>query len=109
MSLLAGAAVTIAPDARIGHNAYTAGASVESQPASQIGGSLVIGGGQGLVSGQTTNDLLAATGRLRLEGAVGRNAKIAVSSSKNAPAPRYMNGPNTPPMPYVPAGLTFGP
>ena len=79
--IAAGAAVTIGPDARIGHNAYTAGASVESQAGSQIGGSLLIGAGQGLVSGQITNDLLAGASRLRLEGTVGRNAKIAVDTS----------------------------
>ena len=77
----AAAAVTIGPDARIGHNAYTTGASVESQAGSLIGGSLLIGAGQGLVSGQITNDLLVGAGRLRLESTVGRNAKIAVDTS----------------------------
>ena len=77
----AAAAVTVGPGARIGHNAYTAGASVESQADSLIGGSLLIGAGQGLVSGQITNDLLAGAGRLRLEGTVGRDAKLAVDTS----------------------------
>jgi hypothetical protein len=104
-----GAAVTIGPDARIKHNAYTAGASVESQAGSQIGGSLLIGAGQGLVSGQITNDLLVGANRLRLEGTVGRNAKIAVDTTNTGFSPRYMYGPNMPPMPYVQAGLTFGP
>jgi len=103
-----GAAVTIGPDARIKHNAYTAGASVESQADSQIGGSLYIGAGQGLVSGQITNDLLAGAGRLRLEGTVGRNAKIAVDASDNSLSPSYVYGPNMPPMPSVRPGLTFG-
>jgi cytoskeletal protein CcmA (bactofilin family) len=105
----AGAAVTMGPGARIGHNAYTAGASVESQPGSLIGGSLLIGAGQGLVSGQITNDLLAGANRLRLEGMVGRNAKIAVNASDTDFSPRTFYGPNMPPMPTVPAGLTFGP
>ena len=105
----AGAAVTIGPGARIGHNAYTAGASVESQAGSLIGGSLLIGAGQGLVSGQITNDLLVGASRLRLEGTVGRNAKIAVDASDSRFSPSYMYGPNMPPMPSVPAGLTFGP
>ncbi len=105
----AGAAVTIGPDARIGHNAYTAGASVESRGGSLIDGSLLIAAGQGLVSGQITNDLLAGANRLRLESAVGRNAKIAVdaSTSEFSPTSAYF-GPNMPPMPGVPAGLTFG-
>jgi hypothetical protein len=104
----AGAAVTVGPDARIKYNAYTAGASVESQPNSQIGGSLFIGAGQGLVSGQIANDLLAGTGRLRLEGTVGRNAKIAVDASSTSPSLGYTYGPNMPPVPSVRPGLTFG-
>ncbi len=105
----AGAAVTLGSDARIGHNAYTAGASVESRGGSQIGNSLLIGAGQGLVSGQITNDLMAGANRLRLESAVGRNAKIAVDASTSGYSPSTMfYGPNTPPMPAVPAGLTFG-
>lgn len=105
----AAAAVTIGPNARIGHNAYTAGASVESQGGSQIGGSLLIGAGQGLVSGQISRDLLAGVGRLRLEGTVGRDAKIAVDASNKSPSLSYMYGPNMPPMPSVRPGLTFGP
>ena len=103
-----GAAVTIGPDAKIGYNAYTACVSVESKTGSQIGGSLLIGAGQGLVSGKITNDLLAGTNRLRLEGTVGRNAKIAVDGSDTRYSPGYMYGPNMPAMPYVPAGLSFG-
>ncbi len=104
----AAAAITIGPDARIGYNAYTAGASVQSQAGSRIGGSLIIGAGQGLVSGQIAKDLLAGTGRLRLEGTVGRNAKIAVDASSTTPSLGYMYGPNMPAMPVVPPGLTFG-
>jgi len=104
----AGAAVTIGPDARIKHNAYTMGAGVESQADSQIGGSLYIGAGQGLVSGQITNDLLVGANRLRLEGAVGRNAKVAVDTTDRGVTPNYMYGPNMPPMPAVQPGLTFG-
>ena len=105
----AAAAVTVGPGARIGHNAYTTGASVESQAGSLIGGSLLIGAGQGLVSGQITNDLLAGAGRLRLEGTVGRDAQLAVDTSDTGFSGRSWYGPNMPPMPYVPAGLTFGP
>jgi hypothetical protein len=105
----AGAAVTIGPGARIKYNAYTAGASVESQGGSQVGGSLVIGAGQGLVSGQIAKDLRAGVSRLRLEGAVGRDAKVAVDGSDSGFSPSsYMFGPDMPPMPAVPSGLTFG-
>ncbi|MBN1311402.1 MAG: polymer-forming cytoskeletal protein [Anaerolineae bacterium] len=103
----AGAVVTIGPEAQITHNAYAMGAGVESQSGSQIGGSLLIGGGQGLVSGDITNDLLVGSGRLRLEGTVGRNANVAVDTSGRSYSPTYY-GPDTPSMPSIPAGLTFG-
>ncbi|MCS7040406.1 MAG: polymer-forming cytoskeletal protein, partial [Caldilineales bacterium] len=104
----AGAAVTIGSNSRIGYNAYTAGASVESRAGSRIGGSLYIGAGQSLVSGQISRDLLAGVGRLRLEGTVGRHAKIAVDATDKSPSLAYMSGPNMPPVPVVPPGLTFG-
>src|SRR5665647_2395389 len=104
----AGAAVTIGPNAQIGYNVYSAGSSVETQPESQIGGSLVIGAGQGLIAGQTTSDLVAGASRLRLEGTVGRNARIRVGSADSEFSPGDF-GPRTPAMPSVPTGLTFGP
>lgn len=104
----AAAAVTIGPNARIGYNAYAGGASVETQVGSRIGGSLYIGAGQGLVSGQIDRDLIAGTGRLRLEGTVGRHARIAVDATNKTPSLAYMYGPNMPPVPVVGPGLTFG-
>jgi hypothetical protein len=85
--MAAAAAVTLGPNAQIGHSAYTAGGSVASRAGSLIGGSLLIGAGQGLVSGQTTNDLLASASRLRLEGLVGKNAKLSVGNSKSSFVP----------------------
>jgi len=102
--------VTIGPDAQIGYNAYTAGGSVESKSGSRVGGSLLLAAGQGLVSGQVTNDLLGGANRLRLEGLVGRNAKIAADASSARYSFNSMYyGPNTPSMPFVQPGLTFGP
>jgi hypothetical protein len=102
-----GAAVTIGPEAQIGYNVYAGGSSVESKSGSRIGGSLLLGAGQGLISGQTARDLLAGTSSLRLEGAVGRDAKIAVNTADRRYSPGYY-GPRAPVMPSVPAGLTFG-
>jgi len=102
--------VTIGSGAQIEYNAYTAGGSVESQAGSRVGGSLLLAAGQGLVSGQVTNDLLAGANRLRLESVVGRNAKIAADASTSSYSLNSMYyGPNTPAMPFVQPGLTFGP
>ncbi len=104
----AAAAVTIGPDARINHNAYTAAASVESRSGSLIDGTLLIGTGQGLVSGQITKDLLVAANSLRLEGMVGRDARLSVDDAAGTWSAASVLGRNTPPMPAVPGGLTFG-
>lgn len=102
--------VTIGPKAQIGYNAYTAGGSVETQAGSLVGGSLLLAAGQGLVSGQVTNDLLAGANRLHLESTVGRNAKLAADASTASYSFNSMYyGPNTPQMPFVQPGLTFGP
>ncbi len=106
--IAAGAAVTLGSASRVGYNVYAAGNSVESKPGARVGGSLVLAGAQGLVAGQTTNDLLSATGRMRLDGTVGRNAKIVIGSTTSSYSPNYSFGPQTPAMPSVPAGLTFG-
>jgi hypothetical protein len=105
----AGGVVTLGPGAQIAHSAYTAGGSVESQAGSLVGGSLLIGAGQGLVSGQVTNDLLAGAGRLRLESAVGGDAKINVDSSGSDSSTAFLTGLNAATAPNVPPGLTFGP
>lgn len=102
--------VTVGPNAQINYNAYTAGGSVESRAGSRIGGSLLLAAGQGLVSGQVTNDLLAGANRLRLESTVGGDAKIAADASTASYSFNSMYyGPNTPAMPFVQPGLTFGP
>jgi cytoskeletal protein CcmA (bactofilin family) len=105
----AAAAVTLGSDANITDDVLSAGASVESKAGSQIGGALLIGAYQGLVSGAVAEDLFSGTSRLRLEGNVAGDAKIAVDTDDDnfTPGP-MMFGPNMPPMPSVPAGLTFG-
>jgi hypothetical protein len=102
-------AVTLGPSAKIADDVFSAGASVETRAGSQIGGSLLLGAGQGLVKGAVSENLRSGTGNLRLEGTIGGDAAIAVGSSQNGWSPTYFSGPNNPPMPSVPAGLTFGP
>ncbi|OGO29575.1 MAG: hypothetical protein A2Z16_07060 [Chloroflexi bacterium RBG_16_54_18] len=105
----AGAAVTLGPDARIADDVFSAAASVETQPGSTIGGQLMIGAFQGLVAGDVMEDLRVGSNRLRLEGTVGGDAWVAVNAADQdyTPMPMWL-GPDAPPMPSVPAGLTFG-
>jgi cytoskeletal protein CcmA (bactofilin family) len=105
----AAGAVTLGPSAKVGDDVITTGMSVETRHGSEIGGSLLVGAGQGLLVGNVGEDLLSGTANLRLEGSIGRDAIIRVGSAKNGFSPSNFSGPNNPPMPSVPAGLTFGP
>jgi cytoskeletal protein CcmA (bactofilin family) len=106
----AAAVVTLESTANVVDDFFSAGASVESQPGSKVGGSLLIGAYQGLVAGNVTEDLLVGANRLRLESQIGRDARIAVDTTNtSANFQPYMFGPNMPAMPSVPTGLTFGP
>jgi cytoskeletal protein CcmA (bactofilin family) len=105
----AAAAVTLGRDAKVTDDVFGGAASVESMPGSQIGGTLLIGAFQGLVSGSVAEDLLVGASRLRLEGSIGGDAMIAVDNAENTYAPNpMMYNPNMPAMPSVPSGLTFG-
>jgi cytoskeletal protein CcmA (bactofilin family) len=100
--------VTLGSNASIAGDVFSAGASVESELGSTIGGTLFLGAYQGLVSGSVAEDWFAGANRLRLEGTVGGDAKLSFDTS-DAPAVRsFMFGPDMPAMPDVPAGLTFG-
>ncbi len=105
----AAAVVTVGRDAKVGDDVFGAAASVESRPGSLINGTLLIGAFQGLVSGSVAEDLLVGASRLRIEGSVGGDAKIAVDNADTSYTPSSMRfGPNAPDMPSVPGGLTFG-
>jgi hypothetical protein len=105
----AAAAVTLGREAIVTDDVFSGAASVESMPGSQIGGALLIGAFQGLVSGSVDEDLLVGASRLRLEGSIGGDATIAVDNAETSYSPGpQMFGPDMPEMPSVPAGLTFG-
>jgi hypothetical protein len=104
----AAAVVTLGSEAQIADDVFSAGASVESEPGSTIGGTLFLGAYQGLVSGSVAEDWFGGANRLRLEGTVGGDAELSVDTS-DAPGFRsWMFGNDMPAMPTVPAGLTFG-
>lgn len=104
----AAAAVTLGEDARIADDAFSGAGSVESMAASQVGGSFLIGAGQALLSGDIAENLMAGASRIRLEGTVGGDASLGVDSRDSYWSPSMYLGPDTPAMPSVPSGLTFG-
>ncbi len=106
---VAAAVVTLGSESNIIDDVFSAGFSVESEQGSQLGGSLLIGAFQALVSGDVFEDLLAGTNRLRLESTIGGDARIAVYTSGEARNYRsFRDSLDIPHIPVVPAGLTFG-
>jgi len=106
---VAAAVVTMGSETNIYDDVFSAGFSVESEQGSQLGGSLLVGAFQALVSGDISEDLLAGTNRLRLESTVGGDARVAVYTSGEARNYRsFRDSLRIPLIPVVPAGLTFG-
>ncbi len=106
--IAAGQVVVLGSAAKVVDDMIAAGAGVDIRQGSAIGGSLLMAGAQGLVSSTITKDLVAGAGSLRLEGSIGRDARLSVGNGQNTYTPSYNYGPNAPAMPSVPAGLTFG-
>jgi hypothetical protein len=105
----AAAILTLGSTVNVADDVFSAGFSVESQQGSQVGGSLMLGAFQGLVSGDVAEDWLAAASRLRLESTIGGDARIAVNTgSDTSDFQRWMFGTDMPKIPVVPASLTFG-
>lgn len=106
---VAGAVVTLGREASVADDVFSAGASVETGQGSQIGGSMLQGAFQGLVSGNVAEDWLAGANRLRLEGTIGGDAQVSVDTDNDISGfQNWMFGPDMPDMPVVPSGLTFG-
>ncbi len=106
---VAGATVTLGSEATVADDVFSAGASVETEPGSQIGGSLFQGAFQGLVAGTVAENWQAGANRLRLEGTIGGDAKLSVDTSSDTSGfQKWSFGPEMPDFPIVPSGLTFG-
>lgn len=98
--------VRLDPQARIGDTLLGIGASIEMLPGSVMGGSLIFGGGQALLSGTVDGDVLFGGDSLLLRGVVGGDVEAAVDATT---APTWISqmrieGVASPPS--APAGLT---
>lgn len=103
---VAAAIVRLDPQARIGDTLLGIGASIEMLPDSVIGGSLIFGGDQALLSGRINDDVVFVGNNLLLRGFVGGNVEATVDPTA---APNWVSqirfeGIASPPS--APAGLT---
>jgi len=107
---IAGAGLQLGENASIGGDLVSAGASLEAKNGSSIGNDLVFGGGQTLLAGSISRNVLAGTSALELRGSVGGNVKAYVDETdktKSSP-PMRMYGSDVPiSIPSVEPGLTI--
>ena len=113
---------TVGDDARIAGYALSlggevmddlisAGFSLENERESNVGGDLFAVGYQALLAGGVAGDAEIAGGAVRLAGAIGGDAKVDVGGAEPGQGmpsgfPFYF-GPNVPPVPSVPMGLSI--
>lgn len=105
---IAGAVLTLGPEAQVGSDALGAGYSFESQQGSQIGRDLVVGSYQTLMAGDLARNAYLSSNSIAIEGTVDGNVRAQLGDSRNTNNNTAYFMPNMPPVPYVPSGLTIG-
>ncbi|MFQ3683547.1 bactofilin family protein [Roseiflexus sp.] len=103
---VAAAIVRLDPQARIGDTLLGTGASIEMLPGSVMGGSLIFGGMQALLSGRIDDDVVFAGNSLLLRGFVGGNVEAIVDSTTAPTWISQMRVEGIASPPSAPAGLT---
>jgi cytoskeletal protein CcmA (bactofilin family) len=109
---MAGSVLLLSQTASVEGDIIGAGYSLEVQEGSVIGQDIVFAGGQILLAGEVSRNVLVATGAFELRGNVGGNVKAEVGESDagyaGPPPALYM--PQSPvPVPTVKPGLTIDP
>lgn len=107
-----GAAFLLGENAVIGDDLMGAGASLETQPGSQIGGDLVMGNGQNLLAGNVDGNATIGTGAIELRGRIGGDAVFALGKVENEGqkmGPMTFDPEQEITIPNLNIGLTFGP
>jgi len=108
---IAGAALSIGENAKIGSDLIGAGASLETHKGSSIGQDVVFAGGQVLFSGDIVRNVNVATGGLELRGTIGGNLKADVGNpdESNGASPGSYISNSSVSIPNVKIGLTIAP
>jgi cytoskeletal protein CcmA (bactofilin family) len=102
---IAGQALVLGEEAEVGDDLISAGASLENERGSTVGGDLLYGGAQALLGGSVAGDLRAALSALELRGSIGGDANLEMGDPGDAAPTGFSPAPV--PMPDVPPGLTL--
>ncbi len=105
---IAGAVLTLGPDAQVGGDALGGGYSFETQKGSQIGRDLIVGSYQTLMAGSLGRNAYLSSNSIAIEGTVDGNVRAQIGDTRNTNNNPANFMPNMPPVPYVPSGLTIG-
>jgi len=81
---IAGSGLQVGDQAVIGGDLLAAGASLETREGGKIGGELVLGSAQALLSGDVTGDVLAGTSALEMRGEFGGDVQAFVDATGQA-------------------------
>ncbi|MDQ3966369.1 MAG: polymer-forming cytoskeletal protein [Actinomycetota bacterium] len=104
---VAGQALLLSQDALVSDDLIAAAFSLENEPDSAIGGTLIYAGYQALLSGTIDEDVDVAANALELDGEVGGDVDAEVDGEDGAPQPSlFMPTPRVQ-MPTVEPGLTL--
>ena len=106
---IAGAELKVSQTASIGGDLVSAGASLETEPGSEVSGELVVGAGQALLEGNVASDVLAGVGALELNGKFGGDVNAQVGDpEEGGPPPSIYLPQKDIDFPTVKAGFNFG-
>ena len=109
---MAGSVLLLSETASVEGDIIGAGYSLEVQEGSVIGQDIVFAGGQILLAGDVSRNVLVATGAFELRGNVGGNVKAEVGEADQSyvgPPPEMFMPQSPVPVPTVKAGLTIDP
>jgi cytoskeletal protein CcmA (bactofilin family) len=109
---MAGSVLLLSETASVEGDIIGAGYSLEVQEGSVIGQDIVFAGGQILLTGDVSRNVLVATGAFELRGNVGGNVKAEVGEADQSyvgPPPEMFMPQSPVPVPTVKAGLTIDP
>src|SRR3712207_2675525 len=102
---VAGQALALGEDARIGDDLISAGASLESEPGTTVGGDLLYGGQQALLAGDVDGNVRAGANALELAGRVGGDVNTSLGGDASVAPPVMPASPVA--VPDVEPGLTL--